>query len=130
MEAWPRRSRTGVRFVPLVNGYFKLACRLDILFLRRDAPGNLINGGDIDNRLKVLLDALSLPTDCSQVYAPEPGEDPFFCVMEDDSLISALSVVTDRLLAPSGEGSRDTDVELVIQVTTIALEPGVGNWTF
>ena len=40
-------------FIPLVRESLKLACGLDILFLRKEQPGSLIlQGGDIDNRLK------------------------------------------------------------------------------
>jgi hypothetical protein len=55
-------ARCGYRFVPLIRKSIHLACSLDILFLRRDSPGNLVkSGGDIDNRLKVLLDGLRMP---------------------------------------------------------------------
>lgn len=49
-------------FVPLINNTWGTACSLEILFLRRDVPGNLIaSGGDIDNRIKVLFDGLKMP---------------------------------------------------------------------
>ena len=53
----------GNRFVPLVSKAGGFTCSLDILFLRRDDPeGPIESGGDIDNRLKVLLDGLRMPT--------------------------------------------------------------------
>ena len=81
---------SGYRFAPLVNKRFGLACSLDILFLRRDEPGDLIHGGDIDNRIKVLFDALRLPKleDVQHISTPQPGENPFFCLLEDDNLIT------------------------------------------
>ena len=49
--------RNGYRFVPLVREENGFSCSLDITFLRRDNVGSLIrNGGDIDNRIKVLFD--------------------------------------------------------------------------
>jgi hypothetical protein len=42
----------GWRFVPLVSESGGFTCSLDILFLRRQDPGNLVNKGDIDNRIK------------------------------------------------------------------------------
>ena len=55
-------QRCNIRFAPLMTTKAGLACALDILFLRRDPPGSpIITGGDIDNRLKVLLDALKMP---------------------------------------------------------------------
>jgi len=40
-----RYSRCGYRFVPLVEHRLGLACSLDILFLRRDNPGDLVKSG-------------------------------------------------------------------------------------
>ncbi len=112
-------SRCGFRFIPLVRRDFGLACALDILFLRRDAPGNVIrSGGDLDNRVKTLFDGLRAPLQCSELAGavPESGEDPFFCLLEDDSLITDVRITTDRLLSPSADKSDIHDVELVIRV--------------
>src|SRR3989442_3928636 len=38
-------ARCGFRFVPLVNKPLGLVCSLDILFLRRENPGELIRHG-------------------------------------------------------------------------------------
>jgi hypothetical protein len=115
--------RCGYRFVPLIGGFFEdVACSLDILFLRRDAPGNLVkSGGDIDNRIKTLLDGLRMPSDCGQVekMPPEDGEDPFYCLLLDDSLITEIRVTTDRLLTPLEDGEGIHDVHLVIHVKTV-----------
>jgi hypothetical protein len=92
----------GYRFVPLVSNELALVCSLDIQFLRREPVGSLVkHGGDIDNRMKTLLDALRIP-DKKQIskMTPELGEDPFFCLLEDDALITGLCVKTDRLLDP------------------------------
>lgn len=92
-----RYARCGYRFMPLVSEWFMVACALDILFLRRDGPGALVrSGGDIDNRLKVLFDALRMPQTCDEVGGDSPAsdEDPFFCLLEDDKLISKVQVDT------------------------------------
>jgi hypothetical protein len=119
-------SRCGYRFVPLINNSEGLACSLDILFMRRDRPGNLVkSGGDIDNRLKVLFDALRMPQGCNELFGfevPGAGEDPFFCLMEDDSLITDVSVVTDTLLYPVGENEGIHHVHLVIHVKVRVLD--------
>jgi hypothetical protein len=81
-------------FVPLVTPRLNLVCHLDILFLRPGPPGSLVQqGGDIDNRLKTLFDSLQLP-DANQVTddTPGDGETPFFCLLEDDGLITRVSV--------------------------------------
>lgn len=51
--------------------------------------------GDIDNRLKTLFDALRLPNQTNELVGydnPAPDENPFFCLLEDDSLITHVSV--------------------------------------
>jgi hypothetical protein len=114
----------GFRFVPLVCGYFNTVCALDILFLRRDEPGNLISsGGDIDNRIKVLFDALRIPSNESELAGAVPSNhgDRFYCVMEDDRLITQVKVTTDRLLTPRRDDEAQNDVMVIIHVTTISL---------
>jgi len=119
--------RGDVRFLPLVNSKAGLACALDILFLRRDPPGSpIITGGDIDNRLKVLLDGLKMPKDGSELPAkwqPKPAQNPLYCLMEDDSLITEIKVTSDRLLVPAEEDEHRNNVELVIHVTTKIVNP-------
>lgn len=113
-------SRDGYRFVPLVLEGLALSCRIDILFLRPDLPGSLIKSGDIDNRLKTLFDALRMPTNSSELggYQPREGvDDPFFCLLEDDKLITHVSVETDVLHQPTGEKCDENDARLVISVT-------------
>ncbi len=117
-------ARCGYRFLPLISNARGIACSLEILFLRRDHPGDLIkSGGDIDNRIKVLFDALRIPQQCNEVqgFSPAPDEDPFLCLLEDDSLITELTVTTDRLLTPSAGGHSVNDVHLIINVKTVLL---------
>jgi hypothetical protein len=117
-------SRDGFNFCPLISetcgGAF---ASLDILFLRRDHPGNLVQGqtGDIDNRIKVLFDALMIPSKNSDIgTTPDEDEDPFFTLLEDDKLITSFSVTTDRLLTPfAGSHTHPlNDVVLIINVKT------------
>jgi hypothetical protein len=113
--------RDKYRFVPLVCEHFGAACSLDILFLRRDGPGNLIRtGGDIDNRIKVLFDGLRIPKHTNELSGipPEEGEDPFFCLLEDDALITDIKITTDRLLIPQQGDEHIHDVHLTLHVKT------------
>lgn len=128
-EVLDRFARCGYRFVPLICGgggphIFRqpVMCALDILFLRRDQPGDLVrSGGDIDNRIKVLFDALRMPQDCNELCGelPSADEDPFFVLLEDDRLITEIKITTDRLLTPIGEDERLNDVHLIIHVRTL-----------
>lgn len=106
-------------FAPLINEQLNLIAELKIMLLRPEPPGSIITqSGDIDNRLKTLFDALKVPKEDSAIPAgdkPQEGEAPFFCLMEDDNLITKVSVETDRLLYPC-QGS--SEVVLLIHVTT------------
>lgn len=117
-------KKNGFTFVPLVNHEFGLICTLDILFLRQSKPGELIkHGGDLDNRMKTLFDALKVPEDSDQVSGtPDEDESPFFCLMEDDALVTALSITTDRLLTTAGQGHERDNVLLIIHVKISAAE--------
>jgi hypothetical protein len=110
------------RCVPLVTKRLDLVCELDILFLRRDPPGVLVNqGGDIDNRIKVLFDALRIPETQNDIPATEIVDNGtvLFCLLEDDCLITRVNVESERLL---GVPTPDTkaSVKLVIRVTVKA----------
>jgi len=89
-------------FIPLITEDLNLVVEINILLLRPEPAGLLIaNGGDIDNRLKVLFDSLRMPTGSSELPGetkPDKNEDPFYCLVEDDKLITNVSVVSDRLL--------------------------------
>ena len=110
----------GYRFIPLVREEISLLCSVKILFLRRDIPGSAISAGDIDNRLKTVIDALRKPRSITELVEHEsPGidEDPFFCLLEDDSQVSHLEVETDTLLdPPTNEENDHRRAKLVITV--------------
>lgn len=111
-------DRKGFQFVPLVTGHFDLVCELDILFLRAEPPGTLFTNtrGDLDNRLKTLFDALCVPKpeQLPQTWEPSDHQRPFFCLLEDDKLVTAIRVESERLLDEPQESSR---VKLVIRAT-------------
>ena len=115
-----RYQEYGYRFVPLVCEDFSLLCAIRILFLRRDVPGTVITAGDIDNRLKTVIDALRRPRNANELVGneiPQAGEDPFFVLLEDDKLVTHLEVETDTLLdAPSGNVDDHARARLVITV--------------
>jgi hypothetical protein len=104
-----------------------LVADLDILLLRPEAPGNIVTtGGDIDNRLKTLLDALRVPSvqEIPKDLMPREDEAPFHCLLEDDSLITSVRVQTDRLLEPT---KGESEVVAIIHVTTKQLKTMMGT---
>jgi hypothetical protein len=111
-------ERMGYNFVPLARQEAMVICSVRILFLRIDPPGSLISSGDIDNRLKTLFDALRMPKDKDEVggNAPSVDEKPFYVLLEDDRLITHLSIETDTLLQRVGDSWDDNHVRLVISV--------------
>ena len=118
----------GYKFAPLVCEKLHLICELDITLLRPEAPGSVVTqGGDIDNRLKTLFDSLRMPKNQNELPSKISAEDldaPFFCLLEDDNLITKVSVSTDRLLR---QNPGQNDVLMVIHVTTKAVKTIWGN---
>lgn len=110
-------ARPPYRFVPLVSTRLHATADLDIVLLRPGPPGHILRGGgDIDNRLKTLLDALKIPEANALPLgaAPVAGEDPFYCLLEDDKLVTGIRVETDRFL----DAANEREVLLVIRVVT------------
>lgn len=120
----------GFEFVPLIHRPHELACTLEILFLRRGKPGAIIrHGGDLDNRLKTLFDALRMPHDTSElagITPAAPGE-RVYCLLEDDSLITGVAVNTHEMLEPQLPGEDTGTVELLIHVVVHPTFPMIAN---
>lgn len=104
------RDPGSVRFSrPLVS--------LNILLLRPGALGNILSGGgDIDNRLKTLFDAMQTPTRRQAAELDDPGQGPtdLYCLMSDDKQIRSVSVRTQQLLDVPQDSK---EVVLVIEAT-------------
>ena len=123
-------ERFGYRFVPLITEELSVRCSVDLLFLRPETPGMLMKGGDLDARLKTLFDALRLPSDQSESggIGPQEDENPFFCLLEDDKLISEVHLTTDELLVlPKDREVKPNDAFLVIHVKTKPID-SVNHW--
>jgi len=127
-------QRVNHRFVPLVTADLWLWCGLDVLYLRNENPGRILQASDIDGHLKTLFDALKMPkqeSDLGGYLKPDLDEDPFFCLLENDSLISHLSIETDMMLEHLIGGlPRRNDARLVIKVTLKPDPFGWGNMAF
>ena len=109
-------------------------CAIEILILRPGSRKAVFSQGDIDGRLKTLLDALSKP-DSNQGYAdrkPEKRSDnPLYVLLENDKQITKVTVETDTMLQPLNpdvpSGYHENDVRLLIGVSLAPVEPA--NWS-
>jgi hypothetical protein len=100
-----------------------LAAELDIILLRQQPKGQLIGqGGDIDNRLKTLFDALRMPSkgEVQQLGAlVDYDEDPLHCLLQDDALIHRVNVETDRLLKSADPHILMAIIQVTVTVTKV-----------
>ncbi len=79
---------------------FKLKCELKITMLVNHSIATVVdNAGDLDNRLKTLLDALRMPQFPHEIKGYMPNIDPYCCLLQNDVLISALHIETFRKTA-------------------------------
>ncbi len=111
----------GYIFVPLVLERWSLRCAINVLLLRQDFPGSgVIAAGDLDNRIKTLIDGLRRPQNGIELREhphPAEGETPFYCLLDDDKLITELTVETDTLLdVPDGAGPRYAKAIVTVEI--------------
>ncbi len=123
-------EKGGIGFIPIATELNGLVLSLDILLLRPEGPGQILDSaGDIDNRMKVLIDALRVPRDLTEMKRKEgddPDPNPMYCLMTDDKLITALKVKTDRLLIT--EGNTEQEACVVIRIETAQIDPFGSPW--
>ena len=118
-------------FVPLVCAEMNVIAELSVVLLRPEPPGGLLTqGGDIDNRLKTLFDALSMPQQANSLprdAKPEQVESPFFCLLENDNLVTSVAVRTEQLLEPDA-GSTIVDATIYVRTRTTRQTWGNGDF--
>lgn len=122
-----RFERNGYQFVPLITDDLHVSfCGIELLYLRNGPRGAVVNKyGDIDNRIKTLLDALRMPegkNELGDYTVPGENERPFFCLLQDDSMITKLAVETDVLLEPIGDRVDPNDARLIV---TVSIQPRI-----
>jgi hypothetical protein len=85
----------------------------------------------LDNRLKTLFDALQMPAQRSELGSASPAadEDPFYCLLENDKLITKVGTTTAPLLE-SYDTDRQTHAKIVMKVVVRPYEPHLGNMGF
>lgn len=113
---FPKRRFKGFGFMALIPVAQVVVCNLSIQLERRDLAGGILTSeGDLDNRMKTLLDALRLPHHENEVMAPDdPAQKNCLCLLEDDSLITGLNIQTITSLEdlPKGHVRLSIDVEV------------------
>jgi hypothetical protein len=117
-------------FAPLIGSYFHLVASLEVIMLRPEPEGRIfLRSGDIDNRLKTLLDALKVPNEPAalpdNLPPPSPDETPFFCMLEDDSFITNVDIQTAHWLEPEVQDS--DEVVLLLRIRTKPTRVTWGN---
>jgi hypothetical protein len=112
-------------YTAIVSSKIDLVADLTITFLRPGPPGRLRDeSGDLDNRIKTLLDGLKIPNDKNALPKDgllEEDPDPLYCLLEDDSLITSLTIKSDRLLEP------DVSSDLVVLLIHVRTRPTLGT---
>ena len=110
----------GITFYPLVTYGRPWECaHLDVRFLIRKDKLDEIDPkvGDLDGRLPVLFDALRIPHHRGQLVDERSQiPNPCFCLLEDDSLISQISVETLPLLNDPNENAATPEQDHVVHV--------------
>ena len=110
-------EKFGVKWHPLVTPENKLVCELNILMLRPNDHKSVVQGGDIDGRIKTIFDSLSVPTNGDVLSKFPAAPSVFYTLLSDDSLIAKVSVDTDELLLRDPSCDKH-HVQLIIEVNT------------
>jgi hypothetical protein len=107
----------GHSFVSPVHPQFRTAAELDILLLT--AKG--LRPGDVDNRLKTLIDGLTRPGNPEQLQGftqPDEGG-PTFCLLDDDRYVTRINLDTRTWHEPN----LDRNEAMAVVTATLVLSP-------
>jgi hypothetical protein len=111
----------GKRYWFLISEHLATVVDLNITILVPHDVGRIIhNGGDIDNRIKTLFDALRAPAVASEIPSPDSfdyGTSGMYCLLQDDKLINRLSIRSYRDHAPIDGDSVRCLVEAETKIT-------------
>jgi hypothetical protein len=102
-------------FVPLYGEKIRVGVDLDIRLLTGlPEKKNVITAGDLDNRIKRIIDALQAPTQPGEMLPNMPAIRRWHCLVENDSSVLALKATLGSYL-----GNDDPSVAFV----TIVVRP-------
>ena len=86
-------------FIPFISKKMNTTCSLKIHLLRGLRPHNpVLYDVDLDNRVKTLIDCLRAPSQMGEIDPKFADRTPYV-LLEDDCLVSGLTVTTDHYLA-------------------------------
>ena len=87
----------GIDWNPIITPNLKLIAELDIQMLHPEIVG--VPRSDIDNRVKTIMDGLRCPQNEHEIGSNTPNNiGPIYTLLDDDHLITKLSVNTSHLL--------------------------------
>lgn len=110
--------RGGFRFLPLVRPDLETVCDLKIKMLVNHEVGSVVTqAGDLDNRIKTLLDALRMPKD-NEFGGNCPVCDPCPCLLHDDAMVVDLCVSQERWYSRVPQTEKDVQLHLEVSVKT------------
>lgn len=118
-------GHSGYKFAPLAWKEAELMCSLRFLCLRRDGKDAVLPGRDIDNRIKTVVDALTMPSlqqgcplaEDRTPLAPQDGETPFYVLLDDDRRVTHLEVESDTLLyAPPDKSEAYVYLTVLVEI--------------
>lgn len=115
------------RFIPLICGPLEVECAVEIRILRPTQRRG--NAADVDNQIKILLDALKVPNERSELgkyQEPEDDESPFFVLAHDDKLITKITSVQDELLFPVS-GNIEIEPTSILAMIDVYIRPQMPN---
>ena len=108
-------SYGGLSLLPLIRVADNRPVQLNVQILQPAKTAVLLStGGDIDNRLKTLLDALQMP-DENQANAVAGTGDRLFCLLENDKVVNQVNITTRQLWDVPPESR---EVVVVVSVST------------
>ena len=126
-----RWTQRGIAFIPLAVALRFMRCELAIRVHRYEAndyKGRLLGSqGDLDNQVKTLFDALRMPHNQDEVPVASTHDGPMFCLLEDDALVTKLTMEAKRILSPRPADKRDIWVSVDIDVRATPVAPMAGN---
>ncbi|MCL2749057.1 MAG: hypothetical protein FWE50_03195 [Alphaproteobacteria bacterium] len=98
----------GIDWNPIITPNLKLLAELDITMMHPEIVG--LARADVDNRMKTLLDALRCPQNEHEIGENTPRNiGAIYTLLDDDHLVTKISVNTSHLLSPELFGKKVSD---------------------